>query len=153
MTNLCSRKRVTNKTTIAIVLNFLCHNCHILKRSIIVFVNHQLWFLTSVQTVLKAGVRSKKARKTWSRNTFILNCCPRDDALSYDYACWLFLHTFSICLQQQMRRRRAEAPPVVHFMLQTNRKSVQRKSTSPIITYCIVSGATVGNQRVKLRAL
>jgi len=35
------------------------------------------------------------------------------------------LHTFSICLQQKM-----PCQPAVHFMLQTNTKSVQKKLTS-----------------------
>src|ERR1700690_2461831 len=42
-------------------------------------------------------------------------------------------------------------PPAVHFMLQTTRKSVQKKLTSKIINGCIVSLATGGNERVKPR--
>src|ERR1700690_3902628 len=41
-----------------------------------------------------------------------------------------FLHTFHICLQHKMHRWRGDRPPAVHFMLQTNRKGVQKKLTS-----------------------
>ena len=44
--------------------------------------------------------------------------------------CLLFLYTFSICLRHNMHRRRVEAPPAMHFMLQTNRKGLQKKLTS-----------------------
>ena len=50
----------------------------------------------------------------------ILNCTVKR-------ACLLFLHAFPVCLQHKMHYRRAFRPPVVHFMLQTNRKSVQKK--------------------------
>src|ERR1700690_981656 len=42
-----------------------------------------------------------------------------------------------------MHRWRAAAPPAVKIMMQTNRKSVQKKLTSIIIIGCIVSVATV----------
>jgi len=43
--------------------------------------------------------------------------------------------TLSICLQYKMHRRRGGRPPAVHFMLQTNRKSVPKKLTSIVTFY------------------
>src|SRR6202142_3692322 len=42
---------------------------------------------------------------------------------------------FSICLQHKMHCRRGFRPPAVHFMLQINRKSVQKKFTSTVKFY------------------
>src|ERR1700690_2069645 len=47
-----------------------------------------------------------------------------------------FFCTLPICLQRKMHRRRAEVPPAVHFTLQTNRKSVQKKLTSTVCLSC-----------------
>ena len=48
------------------------------------------------------------------------------------FFCTLFLFVCSIkCIaQHRMHRRRGFRPPAVHFMLQPNRKSVQKKLTS-----------------------
>jgi hypothetical protein len=40
------------------------------------------------------------------------------------------LHAFAVCLQHKMPYRRTESPPVVHPMLQTNIKSVQKNYSS-----------------------
>ena len=67
-----------------------------------------------------------------------------DDAYSIVICLFTFVHTVSIWLQHKMHGRRADAPPVMHFKPQTNKRSVQKKETSLIIKIeLIVSIATI----------
>src|ERR1700690_1187026 len=85
------------------------------------------------------------------RPTMVLNPLSTNVAIMHPIMICLltFLHTFSICLQHKMHRRRGGRPPAVHFMLQTNRKSVQKKLTSKSIQIlCIASIETTRSYRV-----
>ena len=47
--------------------------------------------------------------------------------INYRHACLLSLHVISVCLQHKHASPAGRRPPVVPFMLQTNRNNVQRK--------------------------